>query len=195
MIFPFYPFLNGDNKTIFKIWNNSLSLVILSSNPNYHIYWTLQIFWEERWRGRQKWLLLLKINITIFKTELLSSIAWIDPNLPICYGISKPPKFNTNFRCRIILADAHSKHILIILVIDSRNFRKLQEWFSEFERDENMTQKSKSKRLLIKRWSFSRMSILIAQNSISWLGLIQMMLFCLYNIKNMKSVSYHPKAH
>ena len=30
-----------------------------------------------------------------------------------------------NFHSRIPLADAHSKHILIILVIDSWNFRKL----------------------------------------------------------------------
>ena len=104
-------FLNGDNKTIFKIWNNSLNKVILSPNQNYHIYWTLQTFWKERWRGRQKWLLPLNVNITIFKTELLSSIAWIDPNLPICCGISKPPKFNTNFCSRILLANVHSRHI------------------------------------------------------------------------------------
>ena len=43
-----------------------------------------------------------------------------------------------NFYSRILLADAHSKHILIILVTDSQNFRKLQ----EFERDENKTQKN-----------------------------------------------------
>ena len=43
-----------------------------------------------------------------------------------------------NFHSRILLADAHSKHILIILVTDSQNFRKLQ----EFERDENKTQKN-----------------------------------------------------
>ena len=64
------------------------------------------------------------------------------------------------FRSRILLADAHSKHILIILIVDSHNFRKLQGCFSEFERDENMTQKRTSNRLLIKRWNFSRMSIL-----------------------------------
>ena len=38
-----------------------------------------------------------------------------------------------NFHSRIILSDAHSKHILLILVIDSQNFRKLQGWFSEFD--------------------------------------------------------------
>ena len=164
MITPFNTFLNGDNKTISKIWNNSESWVILSSNQNYHIYWTLQIFWMERWRGRQKQLLPLNINITIFKTKLLNPMAWIDPNLSICCGIYELPKFNTNFRGRILLADADSKHILIILVVDldSQNFRKLQEWFSESERDENMTQKRKSNRLLMKRWSFSRMSILRA---------------------------------
>ena len=45
-------------------------------------------------------------------------MAWIDPNLSICYGIYELPKCNTNFRGRILLADAHSKHILIILVVD-----------------------------------------------------------------------------
>ena len=90
---------------------------------------------------------------------------------------------NYNFH-RTLLADAHSKHILIILVIYLQNFRKLQEWFSEFERDENKTQKRKSNRLLIKRWNFSSMSILKPQNSISWIGSIrnQIMLFCLYNM-------------
>ena len=131
-------------KPFSKYWNNSLSWVILSWNQNYHIYWVLQTFWKDRWRGRQKWLLPLNINITIFKTELLSSIAWIDPKLQIRYGTSKLPKFNTNFRSRILLADAHSKHTLIILVVYSQNFRKLQEWFSQFERDENMTEKIKS---------------------------------------------------
>ena len=38
-----------------------------------------------------------------------------------------------NFHSGILLGDAHSKHILIILLIDWWNFRKLQEWFSEFE--------------------------------------------------------------
>ena len=135
MISPFNPFLNGDNKTIFKIWNNSVSWVIRSLNQNYHIYWTFQTFWKERWTDRQKWLLPLNINTTIFKTELLISIAWIDPNFPICYDIFKPQRFNTNFRSRILFADAHSKHILMILVVDSYNFGKLLEWFSEFEPD------------------------------------------------------------
>ena len=49
-----------------------------------------------------------------------------------------------NFHSRIVLADAHSKYILIILVIHSQNFRKLTELFSEFEQDENRTQKRKS---------------------------------------------------
>ena len=43
-----------------------------------------------------------------------------------------------NFHSRILLADAHSKHIPIILVTDLQNFRKLQ----EFEQDENKTQKN-----------------------------------------------------
>ena len=59
----------------------------------------------------------------------------------------------TNFRSRILLADAHKKHILIILVVDSQNFRKLQEWFYEFERDENMTQKRKSNSLIVSKGS------------------------------------------
>ena len=69
-----------------------------------------------------------------------------------------------SFHSRILLADAYRKHILIILVTDSQNFRKLQ----EFEGDENRTQKKKSIRLLIKRLNFSRMSILKPQNFISW---------------------------
>ena len=77
-----------------------------------------------------------------------------------------------NFHGRILLPDAHTKHILITLVIDSQNFRKLQEWFSHFEQDENITQKRKSNRLLIKRWNFSRICILKAQNSISWTRVI-----------------------
>ena len=40
-----------------------------------------------------------------------------------------------SFYSSILLADAHSKHILIILVIDSQNLRTLQ----EFERDEDRT--------------------------------------------------------
>ena len=136
-------------KLFSKIWSNSLSWVILNWNQNYHIYWTLQTFWKERWRGRQKLLLSLNINVAIFKAKLLSSAVWIDPNLPICYP--QHLIWITNFRSRNLLADAHGKHILIILVVDSQNFRKLQESSSEFEQDENMTQKRKSNRLLIKR--------------------------------------------
>ena len=46
-----------------------------------------------------------------------------------------------NFHNTIPLADAHDKHILIILVIDSQNSRKLHKWFSEFQWYENRTQK------------------------------------------------------
>ena len=73
-----------------------------------------------------------------------------------------------NVHNEILLGDAHSKHILIILVIHSWNFIKLEEWFSEFEWNDNRTQKIKSNRLLIKRWDFSRMNILNAKNFISW---------------------------
>ena len=38
-----------------------------------------------------------------------------------------------SFRSKVLLADAHGKNIAIILVVDSQNFRKLQESFSEFE--------------------------------------------------------------
>ena len=71
--------------------------------------------------------------------------------LPICCDISKSPKLNliTNFRSRILLAAAHSKHILTILVVDSQNFRKLHKWFYEFERDENMAQKRKSNSFIV----------------------------------------------
>ena len=110
----------------------------------------------ERWRGSQKRLLLLKINITILKCTLLGSMAWINLNLPIYYNISKPQKFNIDYNFhRTLLTDAHSKHLLIILVIYSQNFRKLHEWFSEFEWDENRIQKIKSNRLLIKKCRIS----------------------------------------
>ena len=86
---------------------------------------------------------------------------------------------NYNFH-KTLLADAHSKHVIIIMVICLQNSRKLQEWFSEFERDKNRTQKSKS----IKRWNFSSMSILKPQNFISWFGNIrnEIMLYCPYNM-------------
>ena len=131
----------------------------------------LCMFSMERWRGWQKWLLLLNINITILKSKQLSSIASINLNLPICYNISKTQKFTMgcNFH-RTLLADAHSKYILIILVTYSQNFRKLQEWFSGFVWDENRTQKRKINSLLIKKWNFSSMSILKPQNSISLVG-------------------------
>ena len=123
-----------------KLWNNSLSLTKLEQKLP-HIF----NFAEERWRGRQKWLHRLNINITILKSKFLSSRAWIDPNLPKCYNISKNPKCNMDysFHSRILLADAHSKRILITLVIDSQNFRKLQ----KFERDEDRTQNRKSNSL------------------------------------------------
>ena len=111
----------------------------------------------ERWRGWQKWLLPLNINITILNSKLLSSIPWINPNLPICYNISKSPKFNMDYIFhRALLTDAHSKHILILLVMYSQNLKKFQEWFSEFEWDENRTQKRKSIRLLIKMVEFQQ---------------------------------------
>ena len=117
---------------------------------------------------------------------MLSSITWIDTNLPICYGIFETPKFHMdyNFYSGILLGDAHSKHILIILLIDWWNFRKLQEWFSEFEWDEDRTQNRKSNSLLIKTWNFSRMTILKPQNSASWAGSItnEIMLLYFYNV-------------
>ena len=130
--------------------------VLLSSNQNDNIYWTLKIFSMERWRGRQKCLLPLNINITI-KSILLSWIAWINPNLPICYNISEPQYFNmdSNFYWSL-LTDAHSKHILIILVKYPQNFRRLQEWFSEFKWDENRTKTRKSNRLLITKVEFQQ---------------------------------------
>ena len=78
-------------------------------------------------------------------------------------GQSENPKVHKdyNFHCRIILGDTNSKHILIILVIDSWDFRELQELFSESEKER--TQNRKSKSLLIKTWNFSSMSILKPQ--------------------------------
>ena len=89
-----------------------------------------------------------------------------------------------NFHSRIPLADAHSKHILIILVIDSQNFRKLH--INDFlNLNEMRTEPRRYNMILIKRQNFSRMRILKPQNSISWAGGItnEIMLFCLQNIK------------
>ena len=63
----------------------------------------------------------------------------------------------TNFHSRILLADVHSKHILTILVVDSQNFRKLHEWFYEFERDENMAQKRKSNSLIVGKGGYTHL--------------------------------------
>ena len=140
-------------KPFSKIWNNSLSPTKLKQKLSHTFN-----FSEQRWRGRQKWLLPLNINITILKSKLLSSRAWIDPNLPKYYKTSKNPKINMdyNFHSRILLADTHSKHIIITLVTDSQNFRKLQ----KFERDEDRTQNRKSSSLPKKTWNFSRIIIL-----------------------------------
>ena len=101
----------------------------------------------------------------------LISLSWslncwgqLHESIPICqyattYLNPQNLTWINNFFGRVWLLDAHSKHIHIILVIDSQDFRKLQECFSEFERDENITQNRKSNRLLIKRWNLSRMSI------------------------------------
>ena len=136
----------------------------------YHIYWTLQTFWKERWRSKQKWLLPLNINTTILKSKFLSWITWIDPSLLIYWGISETPKFlmDYSFHSGILLGDAHSKHILIILLIVSWQFRKLQKCFPEFDWDKDRTQNRKSNSLLIKRWNFRRISILKPQNSMPW---------------------------
>ena len=74
---------------------------------------------------------------------MLSAITRIGPSLPICYDISETPKFHKdyNFHSGIILGDAHSKHIIIILVIDSWNFRELQESFAEILRGQKTEQK------------------------------------------------------
>ena len=100
---------------------------LLGSNQNYNVYWTLQIFWMERRWGWKKWLISLKINITILKSKLLSPIARINLSLSRCYNKSNPQKFNMDYNFhRILLTDAYSKHILILLVIYSQNFRKFQ---------------------------------------------------------------------
>ena len=69
-----------------------------------------------------------KINITILKSKLLSPIARINLSLPRCYNKSNRQKFNMDYNFhRTLLTDAYSKHILILLIIYSQNFRKLQE--------------------------------------------------------------------
>ena len=69
-----------------------------------------------------------KINIIILKSKLLSPIARINLSLPRCYNKSNRQKFNMDYNFhRTLLTDAYSKHILILLIIYSQNFRKLQE--------------------------------------------------------------------
>ena len=70
-----------------------------------------------------------------------------------------------NFHNRILLFDAHRKHILIILVIDSQNFRKFQELFSEFQRDDNKKSEKNIKQTTDKKVEFQ-------QDSISWAEVI-----------------------
>ena len=119
--------------------------VLISSNQNYNIYvpkildgkmkrqikmafiWKSLQFLQFFYKSLHLYNSISKSIIIKSKSKFLSSIAWIDPNLPTCYNISETQKFNMdyNFHIRIPLAGAHNKHILIILVIDSRNFRKL----------------------------------------------------------------------
>ena len=82
----------------------------------------------------------------------------------------------------ILLGDAHNKHILIILLIDWLNFRKLQKWFSAFKWHKIQNRKPNS--LLIKTWNFSMMTILKPQNSALWAGSItnEIMLFYFYDV-------------
>ena len=70
-----------------------------------------------------------------------------------------------NVHNRILLFDANRKHILIILVIDSQNFRKLQELFSEFQRDDNKKSEKNIKQTTDKKVEFQ-------QDSISWAEVI-----------------------
>ena len=49
-----------------------------------------------------------------------------------------------NFHGRILLGDTYNKHIALILVKYSWNFRKLLEWFSEFQWDDERRQNRKS---------------------------------------------------
>ena len=107
--------INGDSNAIFKNLEQQFESYQVKTKITTR---TFQIFWMERWRD---------INIITIKSKFLSLIAWIDPNLTICYNRSKTQKFNMdyNFWSGIALADSHSKHILIILVVDSQNFRKL----------------------------------------------------------------------
>ena len=122
----------------------------------------MQTFCKEKQKGRQNGCFHWTWISPSLKSKLLSSIVWIDPNFPIRHNISKLPKFSMyfNFHSRILLADSHSKHILIILVTYLQNFRKLH----EFEQDE--TKHRRTNRLMIKIWNFGRMSILKPQNSI-----------------------------
>ena len=128
-----------------------MSWFILNSNQNYHIYWTFWKHFERRNKEAHKngcfhWTLIspsLKLNCWAQLRELI----------PICqyattYINPQNLTWMINFRSRILLADAYSKHILIILTVDSQNFRKFLEWFlnlselgtwnrREFQQDEH----------------------------------------------------------
>ena len=132
-----------------------MSLIKLKPNLQHTLNFANIFDWEMV--RLKKWLLLLNINITILKSKLMQLIAWINLNLPVFCNISKPQKFNRDYNYhRALLTDNHRKHILILLITYSQNFRKLQEWFSEFEWDENRPQKRKSIRLLIKQVKFQQ---------------------------------------
>ena len=84
----------------------------------------------------------------------MHELIWIFKCATTCLN-PKNLTMDHNF-CRTLLTDAHSKDILIISAIYSQNFRKLQDWFSEFEWDENKTQIRKSNWLLIKKVEFQQ---------------------------------------
>ena len=61
-----------------------------------------------------------------------------------------------NFDTGILFGGAWSKDILIILVIDLWNFRKLQEWFSEFHWNEDRKQNWKTNSFTDKKVEFQQ---------------------------------------
>ena len=108
MISPFYPFLNGVDKTIFRYLEQQFESGDTKLKPKLpHILNFTNLMEGEMKR----------------KTKSLSCKAQLRELILICqcatsYLNPQNLTWITNFHSRILLADVHSKHILIILVVD-----------------------------------------------------------------------------
>ena len=127
----------------------------------------------------------MKINITISKSKLTSSIAWINLNFPICYNISKPQKLtwvtiSTELYQLMPIVDIFSSYWSYLHRISEsyrNDFMNLNEMRTDYRRGNPIGYWQR-------RVDFQYHEILKSQNSISWVEGItnKIMLFCLYNI-------------